>query len=88
MSAEINLPTPITPEARRAVQGVCLDSRLFAYGPIDWGTAAWYKEKYPGFTDEQYVIFEMYSNGMTLKQHRNLLKKLCRKSIELTTCSR
>ena len=87
MSAEINLPTPMTPEARRAVQGVCLDSRLFAYGPSDWGTAAWYKEKYPGFTDDQYAIFEMYSNGMTPKQHRNLLKKLCRKSKELTTCS-
>ena len=88
MSAEINLPTPMTPEARRAVQGVCLDSRLFAYDPNDWGTAAWYKEKCPCFTDEQYAIFEMYSNGMTPKQHRNLLKKLCRQSKELTTCSR
>ena len=73
--SEINLPTAMTPEARRAIQGVCLDSRLFAYGPNDWGTAAWYKEKYPGFTDEQYRIFEMYSNGMTAKQHRNALLK-------------
>ena len=74
-NSEINLPTPMTPEARRAIQGVCLDSRLFAYGPNDWGTVAWYKEKYPGFTDEQYAIFEMYSNGMTAKQHRNALNK-------------
>ncbi len=88
MSAEINLPTPITPEARRADQWVCLDSRLFAYGPNDYGTVAWYKEKYSDFMDDQYTIFEMYSNGMTPKQHRNLLKMLCRKSKELTTCYR
>ena len=29
---EINLPTPMTPEARRAIQGICIDSRLFCYG--------------------------------------------------------
>jgi hypothetical protein len=77
---EINLPTPMTPETRRAIQGVCIDSRLFAYGPNDWGTAAWYKEKYPGFTDEQYRIFEIYSSGMTAKQHRNMLKKAAAKA--------
>ncbi len=69
------------------VQGVCLDSRLFVYGPNDWSTASRYIEKYPGFTDDQYAIFEMYSSGMTPKQHRNLLKKLCRISKELTLCS-
>ena len=73
--SEISLPTAMTPEARRAIQGVCIDSRLFAYGPNDWGTAAWYKEKYPGFTDDQCAIFAMYSNGVTAKQHRNMLKK-------------
>ncbi len=77
---EINLPTPMTPETRRAIQGVGIDSRLFAYGPIDWGTAAWYKEKYPGFTDEQYRIFAMYSSGLTAKQHRNMLKKAAAKA--------
>ena len=72
--SEINLPTPMTPEARRAIQGVCLDSRLFAYGPNDWGTTGWYKEKYPEFTDDQCDIFEKYSNGMTTaKQHQNAL---------------
>ena len=62
--SEINLSTPIAPEARRAIQGICLDSRLFAYGPNDWGTSGWYKEKCPSFAD---AIFEMYSNGMTPK---------------------
>ena len=76
---EINLPTPMSAETRRAIQSRCIDSRLFAYGPNDWGTAAWYKEKYPGFTDDQYRIFEMYSNGMTAKQHRNMLKKAAAK---------
>ena len=86
--AEVNLPTPMTPEARRAIQGVCLDSRLFAYGPNDWGTAGWYKEKYPGFTDDQYSIFEMYSNGMTAKQHRNALKKAAKNGKANNKCSR
>ncbi len=76
---EINLPTPMSAETRRAIQSRCIDSRLFLYGPNDWGTAAWYKEKYPGFTDEQYRIFEMYSNGVTAKQHRNMLKKAAAK---------
>jgi hypothetical protein len=49
----------MSPEARLAIQGVCLEFCLFAYGPNDWGTAAWYKEKYPEFTDEQYAIFEI-----------------------------
>ena len=48
---EINLPTPMTPETRRAIQGVCIDSRMFAYGPNDWGTATWYTEKIPGLID-------------------------------------
>ena len=73
--SEINLPTPMTPEDRRAIQGVCNDSSLFVYGLDDWGTVAWYKDKYPGFTDEQYRIFEMYFNGVTAKQHRNSIKK-------------
>ncbi len=38
---EINLPTPMNPETRRAVQGVCIDSRLFDRGPNDWRTAEW-----------------------------------------------
>ncbi len=85
---EVNLPTPMTPEARRAIQRICLDSRLFAYGPNDWGMAAWYKEKYPGFADEQYQIFELYSNGMTAKQHRNALKKASKNGKANSKCSR
>ncbi len=72
-ASEINLPTPMTPEAHLAIQEGCLDSKLFAYGLSDWGTAAWYKEKYPCFTGKQYRIFEMHSNGMMAKQHRNAL---------------
>jgi hypothetical protein len=76
---EINLPTPMTPETRRAIQWICIDFRLFEYGNNDWGCAAWYTEKYPRFTDEQYRIFESYSNGRTAKQHHNMLKKLPQK---------
>ena len=95
--SEINLPTPMTPEARRSIQEVCIDSRLFAYGPNDCGTVAWYKEKYPRFTDEQYRILEMYSseiysrvysNGMTAKQHRNALKKASKDGKANNKCSR
>ena len=86
--SEINLPTPMTPEARRALQGGRIDSRLLAYGPNDWGTAGWYKKKYPGFTDEHYAAFEVYSNGMTPKQHRNMLKKTAAKAKKVATCSR
>ena len=86
--SEINLPTPMTPEARRAIQGVCIDSRLFAYGPNDWGTAAWYKDKYPGFAEEKYRIFEMYSNGITAKQRRNALKKPSKNGKANNTCFR
>jgi hypothetical protein len=87
MSAEIDLPTLMTPETRRAIQESYLDFRLFAFGPNDCDTAGWYKEKYLGFTDGQYAIFEMYSNMMTPKRHRNMCKKLSHKSKELTTCS-
>ena len=74
-NAVIHYPTPMTAEARKMVQCKCLDSRLFCYGNNDWGTVPWYKEKYPGFRDEEYAIMELYSNGMTAKQHRNMLKK-------------
>ncbi len=76
----INLPTAMTPEARQTIQGVCLDFRLFAYGLTDWETVGWYKEKYPWFIDEQYAIFEMYSDGFTANQHRNILKKTADKA--------
>jgi len=58
------------------------------YGPDDWVTVAWYKEKYHGFTDEQSAVFEVYSNGMTPKQHQNMLKKAAAKSKKVATFSR
>ncbi len=33
--SEINLPTPMTPEARRAIQGARIDFRLFYYDSND-----------------------------------------------------
>jgi hypothetical protein len=75
----VNLPTPMTAEARKALQGVYLDERLFAYSS-DWGTEAWYRERYPGFRDEDYAVFAMYSAGVTPKQFRNMLKKAKRKA--------
>ncbi len=30
---EINFPTVMSTEIRRAIQGFCIKSRLFAYGP-------------------------------------------------------
>ena len=78
----------MTPKARRAIQGVCIDSRLFAYSPNDWGTAVWYKDKYPGCTDEQYRICEMCSNGVTAKQHRNALAKASNNGKANCKCSR
>jgi hypothetical protein len=88
IQSEINLPTPMTTEAHRAIQGVYIDSRLFAYGPNDWGTAAWYNDKYPGFMEELYRIFEMYFSGMTTKQYRNALKKASKNSKTNSKCSR
>ena len=75
-TSEINLPTPMTP--RTAVR-----SRASASTPEssptdpsnDWENAAWYKEKYPDFTDEPYLIFEMYSYGITAKKTAKRLKK-------------
>ena len=75
----INPPTPITPKARRAIQGVCIDSRLCAYGSNDWETEAWYKETSPGFTKKKCASFDLYSNAMIAKQHRNVLKKQSKK---------
>ena len=73
--SEINYPKPMDPEARKALQGIYLDERCFMYGDTWLGTAAYYKATYPGFTDDQCRVLEMYSNGVTPKQYRNILKK-------------
>jgi hypothetical protein len=67
--------SPMTPEALRAIRATYLDDRLFLYGNNWLGTAAWYKERYPGFTDEQCKVLEQYSSGVTPKMYRNLIKK-------------
>lgn len=67
--------SPMTPEALRAIRATDYDTRLFLYGNNWLGTAAWYKERYPGFTDEQCKVLEQYSSGMTAKMYRNYIKK-------------
>jgi len=60
----------------RAIRATPFDMRAFTYALEDQGSAAWYRdERYPGFRDEDYAIFEAFSGGLTAKQHRNLLKK-------------
>ena len=81
MSEHINCPTPMNAEARKALQGVYLDERCFRYGDTWLGTAAYYQATYPGFTDEQCKVLEMYSNGVTAKQYRNILKKHRRRNV-------
>ena len=75
----INLPTPMTPETRKLIPGECFDADKFLYGNNWVGTALYYKTMYPGFTDEQCRAMEAFSNGLTPKQYRNLLKKEKRK---------
>ena len=65
----------MTAEALAAVRRTYFDGRLFLYGNNWLGTAAWYKQHYPGFTDEQCEVLEQYSNGVTAKMYRNQLKK-------------
>jgi hypothetical protein len=75
----INRPTPMTPENRRMLQGKNYGLENFLYGDNWLGTALYYKTMYPGFTDDQCRAMEAFSNGVTPKQYRNLLKKEKRK---------
>ena len=75
----INRPTPMTPESRRLLQGKNYGLENFLYGDNRLGTALYYKTMYPGFTDDQCRAMEAFSNGVTPKQYRNLLKKEKRK---------
>ena len=84
ISEDIQKPTPMSPEMRARLQelrGVYLDDRMFCYGDNWRYSAAWYQQQYPGFSPEQCRAMEMFSNGVTAKQYRNLLKKQrCSKS--------
>ena len=76
----INRLTPMTPENRRtSCQGKNYGLENFLYGDNWLGTALYYKTMYPGFTDDQCRAMEAFSNGVTPKQYRNLLKKEKRK---------
>ncbi len=81
----INLPTPMTPEMRELIPGECSNADKFLYGNNWVGTALYYKTMYPGFTDDKCRAMEAFSNGVTPKQYRHLLKKEKRK--QQASCS-
>ena len=84
----ITPPTPITPETRKLIRSQthqCFDADKFLYGNAWFGTAAYYKATYPGFTDDQCKAMEAFSAGVTPKQYRNILKKEKRK--QQASCS-
>ena len=82
--SNINYPTPMTEESKKHIPKMLFDGDRFLYGNNWLGTAAYYKAMYPGFTDEQTQVFEMYSNGVTAKQYRNILKKTKRKNQDVS----
>ena len=47
----------------------------FLYGNNWECTAGWYKEKYPGFSEEICKTLELYSDGIRPKQYKSMLKK-------------
>jgi hypothetical protein len=69
----------MSPETRKLLQGKNYGIENFLYGDNWLGTALYYKTLYPGFTDDQCRAMEAFSNGVTPKQYRNLLKKEKRK---------
>jgi hypothetical protein len=86
----------MTPETRKLLRGFRPPSTVgeqaknfglenFLYGNAWFGTAAYYKATYPGFTDDQCKAMEAFSNGVTPKQYRNILKKEKRK--QQASCS-
>ena len=76
---QINRPTPMTPETRKLLRTKNFDMEHFLYGNNWLGTALYYKTLYPEFTDDQCRAMEAFSNGVTPKQYRNILKKERRK---------
>ena len=80
--SDINYPTPMGEDAKKALRGVYLDDRLFSYGNNWYGTAEYYKYTYPGFTDQQCHAMEAYSNGIRAKEYRNILKKVNKRCFE------
>ncbi len=79
---QINPPIPMTPETRKLIRSQthrCFNADKFLYGNAWFGTAAYYKATYLGFTDDQCKAMEAFSAGVTPKQYRNILKKEKRK---------
>ena len=74
----------MTKESREHIPKMYYDADRFLYGNNWLGTSAYYKATYPGFTDEQTKFLEIYSNGVTAKQYRNILKRLKRKNEDVS----
>ena len=71
-------PQPMTPEMRASLGGVVFEEERFMYG--NWlGSWQWYMQKWPGFTEGDCRVLELYSNGVMAKEHKQLLKKKQRK---------
>jgi hypothetical protein len=60
-----------------------IDDRMIDYS-LPEGTAAWYMEKYPGFSEEQCRVFELYSSGMRAKEFKQRMKRDRRKNKQTT----
>ena len=83
---DINYPKPMSKETRELIRPKeTYMGTEFLYGDNWYGTAAWYKHHYPGFTDEACYAMELYSRGVRAKQYRAMLKKDKRRRRE---CSR
>jgi hypothetical protein len=78
--SDINYPSPMTEQSKKHIPKMLFEADRFVYGNNWLGTAAYYKALYPGCTDEHTKVFEMYSNGVTAKQDRNILKRLKKKN--------
>ena len=71
---------PMTAEVLARRKGDVVIDNGFLFGDNWICTAAWYENKFPGFTREQCRVLEMYSQGMRWKQFRSIFKKQTRRS--------
>ena len=83
--SDIYYPTPMTKESREYIPNMFFVADRFLYGNNWLGTTAYHKATYPRFKDDQtQVLSKMYSNGVTAKQYRNILKGLMRKNNDVS----
>ena len=80
----IDYPTPMTKKSQEHIPKIIFDAERLAYGNNRLGTVAYCKATYPGFTEEQTQVLQMYSNGVPAKQYRSILKRLKRKNNDVS----